>query len=182
MFLRRPFLAALALCGACLFGTLFLSDVAAAQDHEALASSSAMRGLITPELLQAKAAFQAGNLPRAAALLRSASQHGNAFAEVMLGRMYFEGKGVPQNYNEGLRLITRVVDARQEPATSIAIETLNALKTSVQAHGSRQEKNALIIADLNKVLENPAVQQWLRNSAWNAQHTVWVTCNIFGCW
>ena len=178
MFSRLRLSATLALSQACLIGGLCLSGAAAAQTAAPSRDAPEMRSLLTPELLQAKAAFQAGNLSRAAALLRSATQHGNSLAEAMLGRMYFEGKGVPKNPSEGLRLLNQVIERHQEPGTSIAIETLNGLKASAQSNGAKDERDAVMMGEIRKALQNPLVREYIRRQG----NTRWVTCGEFACW
>ena len=52
---------------------------------------------------EAKSAYDRGDLALAARLLRPLAEQGNAGAQTMLGSMYSEGQGVPQDNQEALK-------------------------------------------------------------------------------
>lgn len=62
----------------------------------------------------ARAAFERGDYASAAALFRSLAEQGRAAAQVMLGTMYDEGRGVPQDHVEAVNWYRKA--AEQENA------------------------------------------------------------------
>ena len=60
-------------------------------------------GARADQLQDGASAFQNGNYTRALASWRPLANQGNPVAQNNLGIMYLDGKGVPQNYAEGIR-------------------------------------------------------------------------------
>jgi hypothetical protein len=103
----------------------------------------------SPAMVQAGQAFQRGDYAGAAAVMRTAAQHGDLEAQVVLGKFYIEGRGVPQNYFEGMRLIEAVVLRHQEPSYSVAVSALRSIAPKSPPNGNRPVDMASAAADLN---------------------------------
>src|SRR5579864_8251409 len=56
-----------------------------------------------PHLSQAATAYVLGNFDQAFKEFEISAQKGNSIAQFWLSEMYFQGKGVPQNYQEAAR-------------------------------------------------------------------------------
>ena len=166
---------------ACLIGLVSFSGAAVAGNVDTSMDSPAMQALITPELLKARAAFQAGNFHGAVQSLRVAIQHGNPLARVMLSKMYFEGRGVPKNYVESLKLL-ELLTAHDEPGQTLAMDEFDYMKKKLNETGTAQEKSSMYAAMTIELLRNPYVRQFLKNYADNMANSRIVLCGPLGCW
>ena len=61
-------------------------------------------------LEEASIAYQHGDYATALRLFRSLAEQGNAKAQYLLGLMYIEGQGVPQNYDEAVKWLRLAAD------------------------------------------------------------------------
>lgn len=121
------------------------------------------RHAMSPVMVQAGQAFQRGDYAGAAAVMRTATQHGDLEAQVVLGTFYIEGRGVPQNYFEGMRLIEAVVLKHQEPSYSMAVSALRSIAPKSPPNGNRRVDMAGAAADLNaalKAFRGKALDHW----------------------
>jgi len=75
------------------------------QEEDAVAAPLEARNVAA-----AKAAFQAGNYDKAFLLLRRLAEHGHLWAQVTLGSMYDEGKGVPEDVEKSIYWITKGIE------------------------------------------------------------------------
>lgn len=82
---------------------------------------------LSPVMLQARQAFLQGDFAAAATYMRIAAGHGDLMAQVALGKLYLEGRGVPQNTAEGFRLLQIVLRRHHEPSYSLAVSALRSI-------------------------------------------------------
>jgi len=160
-----------------LLGALCLGGFASAETPASTTNTPALQSLMSsPEMQKATAAVRRGDFRSAAPYFLDAAEHGNPLAQVAIGRMYFEGRGVPRNNLEALKWLKLVMDRNQEPTLSLAAGTLKDMSTA-SAHSTNQEdKMAGAAARLAPILADPYVRQFLRNYRDNMAHARIVTC------
>jgi TPR repeat protein len=73
-------------------------------------------GAAAGALEDAEFASQGGDHAREAKLLRPFAEQGDAQAQCNLGKLYYEGKGVPQDYREALRWYRKAAKQGNEEA------------------------------------------------------------------
>ena len=69
-----------------------------------------------PETLAMKARWQSGHFEEAIKQARARAEQGNASAQALLGRAYYEGLGVPKDYREAKRWFDLAVAQNQPDA------------------------------------------------------------------
>jgi uncharacterized protein len=73
---------------------------------------------IADSLSDANRAYDAGKYAKAAKLFKPLAENGNAGAQINLGLMYYQGKGVPQDYKEAMKWFRLAAENGYAPAQS----------------------------------------------------------------
>jgi uncharacterized protein len=91
-------------------------------------------------------AYEHGDYAAAAVLFMPLAQSGNAPAQMSLGELYYEGEGVPQNYDEALNWYRKAADAGL-PRAQLRIGLMYSEGRSVQQDRSEAVKWYRLAAD-----------------------------------
>ena len=127
-------------------------------------------------------AYRAGNYQTALSLLLPLAEQGNARAEALLGSMYDEGKGVPQDDSEALKwyqssaqkgnatgqygLGVFLMDGRDMEKTDLPQATELFRKAALQGNAGAQYRLGLIYSEAMGVAEDDVIAaEWFRKSA-----------------
>ena len=73
----------------------------------------------TQTYADATAAFNSGDFATAIRIIQPLAEHGNVKAQALLGIMYHDGKGLPQNYAEAMKWYRRAADQGDADAESL---------------------------------------------------------------
>ena len=73
---------------------------------------------VAESLSDANRAYDAGKYAKAAKLFKPLAENGNAGAQINLGLMHYQGKGVPQDYKEAMKWFRLAAENGYAPAQS----------------------------------------------------------------
>ena len=173
-FLARSW-ATIAARALCVVGLLCASGSAPAQMADPPADSPAIKALTNNATMQKGiAAAHRGDFHGAASYFLEAARHGNPLAQVVVGQLYFEGRGLHKNNLQALQWLKLVIARNQEPTRSMAAGLLQNISASLNSSPDQRDRMLGLAASLLPLTANPYAQQWNRNM----EKTIIVPCYV----
>jgi hypothetical protein len=178
MFSRMRILQTFVAVGACLVATFCFSGVATAEMSASVWDTPAVQALTrSPMMQKALAAAHKGDIRTASESFHVAARQGNPSRSFVLGRMYYEGRGgVARSYGESIKWLRLVIARHEEPARSLAADTLQEMSTALEKSPNQNDKMAGVAAGVAPFFGNPNVQRFLKNYGENMAHSIILTC------